>query len=168
MKFAAGKILISVAVLFSVYPVWGGPQEGFAAWRSGDYAAAMTELRPLALQGNAAAQFALGTMYEGGLSVPTDLQQAAYWYRMAAEQGNALAQLNLGVMYGSGRGVRRDEQQAVAWFRKSADQGNAISQRNLGLMYASGEGVPADDRQAVAWFRKAADQGFAGRLRQDR
>ena len=63
------------------------------------------DIKKLAEQGNAVAQFNLGVMYEKGEGVPKDYKQAAYWYSKAAEQGNAEAQTILGIMYGEGEGV---------------------------------------------------------------
>ena len=51
-----------------------------------------------AAQGNAAAQFNLGVMYENGQGVRRDDAEAVKWYRQAAAQGLAKAQSNLGVM----------------------------------------------------------------------
>jgi len=49
-----------------------------------------------ATQGNAAAQYHLGWMYEDGLGVPKDDGQAMAWYQKAATQGNAAARNHLG------------------------------------------------------------------------
>ena len=62
-----------------------------------------------AAQGNVAAQFNLGVMYENGQGVRQDYVQAVQWYRKASEQGDAQAQYNLGLMYYDGRGVRQDD-----------------------------------------------------------
>ena len=40
--------------------------------------------------GVAAARYTLGMMYQLGLIVPQDYQEALKWYRLAAEQGVAL------------------------------------------------------------------------------
>ena len=65
------------------------------ASRAGDCKTALQEWRPLAEQGNAAAQFNLGQMYFEGEGVPQDDDEALKWYRLAAEQGIAAAQSNL-------------------------------------------------------------------------
>ena len=65
----------------------------------------MTELRRQAEQGDAGAQFCLGSMYANGMVVLQDDAEAVTWYRLAAEQGNVDAQLNLGSMYANGEGV---------------------------------------------------------------
>lgn len=132
---------------------------GFEAYVRGDYAEALAELRPLAEQGDAAAQYTLGLMFANGQAVTHDDAQAVRWYRRAAEQGHASAQRNLGIMYSTGRGVAQDAAEGVRWYREAALQGRADAQRRLALMYLSGKGVPRDDAEAVRWFRKASEQG---------
>jgi TPR repeat protein len=53
----------------------------------GDYAKALRRIRPAANDGDAAAQFYLGTMYVTGHGVQQDYSAAALWFRKAAEQG---------------------------------------------------------------------------------
>ena len=136
--------------------------DGVRALMAGNYTAALAILKPLAMQGNAIAQFFVGTMYDAGQDVAQDYGEAVAWYRKAAVHGFAAAQINLGVMYANGQGVAQDYGEAVAWYRKAATQGDAAAQYNLGLMYAKGQGVPQDYAQAVAWWRKAAAQGAIG------
>ncbi len=98
----------AVLLVVLAAPAWAGFDEGVAAYDRGDYATALRELRPLAEQGDAAAQYNLGGMYYGGYGVPQDYAEAVKWYRKAAEQGHALAQNNLAFMYYAGQGVTRD------------------------------------------------------------
>ena len=49
---------------------------------------ALQEIRSLAEQGDADAQFLLGFMYAYGKGVAQDFAKAVKWYRKAAEQGN--------------------------------------------------------------------------------
>ena len=59
-----GTLLIGLVLTVSGGIVRAGPiEDGIAAYRGGDYATALRILRPLAEQGNAAAQFNLGSMY---------------------------------------------------------------------------------------------------------
>ena len=51
----------------------------------------IAELRALAEQGDALAQFNLGRMYATGEGVPQDDAAAVRWYRLAADQGIALS-----------------------------------------------------------------------------
>jgi uncharacterized protein len=66
-------------------------------------------------QGNAAAHYFLGTMYDYGEGVPKNFAQAIDWYRKAGDQGNADAQNNLGTIYYDGKGVPQDYTQALGW-----------------------------------------------------
>ena len=81
------------------------------------------ELRALAEQGNAAAQFNLARLYVTGTGVPQDEAdaEAARWYRLAAAQGHAGAQHNLGLKYDTGIGVPEDDAEAVRWYRLAAE-----------------------------------------------
>jgi hypothetical protein len=65
-------------------PVGAGFNEGWAAYERSDYATALEELLPPANEGNAWAQFYLGTMYGSGNGVPQDYSKAAKWLRLAA------------------------------------------------------------------------------------
>ena len=121
----------------------------------------LATIRAAAQEGDAKAQYLLGSRYRFGKGVKQDLPLAVQWYRKAADQGYAPAQSDLGVLYANGRGVAQDEAQAVHWYRKAADQGDGIAQNNLGLMYAEGRGAPQDDAQAVQWFERSAQSGEA-------
>ena len=118
-------------------PAWAGWDEGVAAYQRGDYATALRELRPLAEQGHADAQFNLGTMYDNGQGVPQDDAEAVKWYRKAAEQGVADAQYNLGSMYYDGQGVTQDYVQTHMWLNVAAssfppgkDRDKALKERD--------------------------------------
>ena len=119
----------------------------------------LVELRRLAEQGDADAQYNLGVMYDNGEGVPEDNAEAVKWYRMAAEQGHAGTQFMLGLMYAYGDGVPEDDAEAVKWYRMAAEQGHAGTQFMLGVMYNNGEGVPEDYVRAYAWYNLAAAQG---------
>jgi TPR repeat protein len=115
--------------------------KGVAAYESGDYATALRELRPLAEQGHANAQFHMGVTYAEGVGVPKDYKTAMKWFTLAAEQGNASAQVSLGFMYRKGRGVPQDDKTAAKWYtlaveqwKPLAEQGNADAQYGLGVM----------------------------------
>jgi len=54
-------------------------------------AAELEALRQAAAQGDAAAQFEMGILYEYGFSLPDNRPPALAWYTLAAEQGHARA-----------------------------------------------------------------------------
>ena len=79
---------------------------GQAAWA--DDVPDLQKTLQSARQGNAAAQFNLGLMYDSGRGVRQDYTKAVQWYRKAAEQGNVEAQHNLGAVYVNGQGVHQN------------------------------------------------------------
>jgi len=86
-----------------------------------DYADADRWLRLAAMQGDADAQFWLGTGYERGWFGGTDYREALKWLRKAAAQGLPNAQYCLGQMYEEGKGVPESDSLAASWYRKAAD-----------------------------------------------
>ncbi|MBI1890995.1 MAG: SEL1-like repeat protein [Burkholderiales bacterium] len=131
------------------------------AYKRADYATAIEGLKKLAEKDYAPAQFSLGSMYEEGVGMPKDEEQAAHWYRKAATAGEVKAEYNLAMMYSDGRGVAKDDKQAAHWYTKAAYHGYDSAQYNLGVMYATGVGVPKDDKQATYWYLKASHRGNA-------
>lgn len=135
---------------------------GTRAYASGDYAAAARAWRKLAQEGDADAQFALGTLYQTGRGVAQSDRQATEWFRRAAEQGSVPAQYNLGNAYKHGRGVEIDDAQAAHWWSRAAEAGLAPAQFNLGTAYLYGRGVARSVEKGLHWYRAAADQGHPG------
>lgn len=126
---------------------------------SAAFSASFEETKRAAEQGDANAQTVIGSMYDLGLGLPQDYQQAKQWYEKAAAQENSNAQLNLGVMYANGHGVRQDYHQGKQWFEKAAAQNNVNAQYNLGIMYENGQGVRQNIATAKEWYGRACDNG---------
>jgi hypothetical protein len=101
--------------------------DAFAAYEQGDYETAIGLLKPLADQGDVAAQTQLAFMYENGHGVAVDPAAAAEWYRLAAEQGDVASQYRLGQIYLQGLGVPKDIVQAQMWMEIAATHGHAAS-----------------------------------------
>ena len=89
------------------------------------------DLQPLAVRGNANAQYQLGALFYQGKGVQRDFVQAFLWYRRAAQQGHADAQYSLGNMYLMGEGIKQDDYQARQWYEKASEQGHGSAQHNL-------------------------------------
>ena len=110
---------------------YAGPyQDALAAYGRGDYATALSLLRPLAAQGNATAQFVLGMMYNYGQGVVQDYKEAMKWSRLAAAQGDVDAQYMLGEMYDLGQGVVQNYVRAHMWFMLSVANGATYASKN--------------------------------------
>lgn len=120
------------ALAMAALPAFADFKAGVDAYQKGDYVTAAKEWRPLAEQGDPAAQFNLGLLYLDGRGVPESPAEAANWFRRSAEQDYTEAQHNLGAMYASGQGVKRDYIQAYKWLDLCAAKGNAgcASQRD--------------------------------------
>ncbi len=160
LKLFHAALTASLMLVAAAGAAVAGPlEEGVVAGKKGDYRTALRLLRPLAEHGNAAAQSALGFMYEYGQGVPQDYGEAAKWHRLAADQGDGLSQTRLGFLYASGAGVPQSYAEAAKLFRLAAEQGRVGAQVELGVMYLSGLGVPKDNVAAYMWLSVAAAQG---------
>jgi hypothetical protein len=160
LKSGIATFCMLIAVL-NAMPAQAGYEEALAAFKIGDYATVLRELRPLADKGDAHAQSNLALLYENGWGVAQDNAKALTWYRRAASTGLADAQFGLARMYESGSAGIQDFAQAFALYQKAAEQGYANAQNNLGRMYLTGRGVAQDNEVALSWFQKAAAQGDA-------
>ena len=127
--------MIFVFQALSATSTWSADlKKGAAAYKKGDYAAALREWKPLAFKGNAKAQFFLGNMYYKGIGVPQDDGAAYKWYKKAAEQGLTRAQNNLGTLYMRGLGVSRNNTRAFIWLHLTAMQGDKVGIKNRDLV----------------------------------
>lgn len=86
-------------------------------------------------QGDANAQYNIGSMYDAGAGLPFDSVKAIEWYKKAALQGHAKAQYALGMMYESGYGSSHDTERAIDWFKKAAEQGDADAIFQINYVY---------------------------------
>ena len=131
-------------------------QKGLAAYKAGDFAAALKEWKPLAEQGLAKAQHNLGVMYYNGRGVSQNYAEALRWYRLAAEQGFGLAQYNLGVMYAEGHGVKQDYVQAHMWYSLAGTHGDkkGLSSRDALEKMMTPADVAKAQKLAHAWKPK--------------
>lgn len=86
------------------------------------WAQTASDVRTLAEQGNAEAQFVLGSMYRDGQGVEKDLAATLKWWEKAAELGNVDAQFALGNIYSGGYGVETDYVLSYMWFDIAAAQ----------------------------------------------
>ena len=71
------RLVLTIAILIGLAaPAWAGFAEGVAAYNRGDYATALREMRTLAEQGDAVAQYNLGLTYPKGHRGPPDYPRA--------------------------------------------------------------------------------------------
>ena len=112
------------------------------------------DLRKLAEQGDADAEWQLGILYHDGDGVPKDDAVAMQWYERAAEQGYVPAQSTLGAYYWAGRGIPQDLSKAYFWSQLALAQGDENSKSRLEGLSAqmTQSQVAAARQQAEAWL----------------
>lgn len=143
--------------------------EARALLQKGDYANAIAELKPLAEQGDASAQYLLAETYFSGHG--GTMMEALKWMTASADQGYAQAQARLGLIYGTGKGVATNYEEAYRWFSLAAKSADPKQQRNLKTISETNRTVVAKsltpdlrakvDAQVAAWKPNGAPAATA-------
>ena len=122
---------------------------------------AAEQLEQLAEDGDAYAQYIIGTAYrDGGLLIP-DAAKAQKFLECAAEQDLDVAQYALGKLYLSDEADVHDSAKGIYWLKRSVDNGNDFAAYRLGKEYLSDKNVSKDTSTAAEYLRQAADNGSA-------
>jgi len=146
-----------------------GEAEARALLQKGDYDKAVAELKPLAEQGEASAQYLLAETYFGGHG--GTMMEALKWMTASADQGYAQAQARLGLMYGTGKGIAINNVEAYRWFSLAAKRADPKQQRNLKTISETNRTVVAKslspaqrakvDAEVAAWKPNGATETAA-------
>jgi TPR repeat protein len=101
MRRPAAIAFLIISLLMAVPAVAGSIEDAKKAYDGGDYRKAIRIYKPLAEQGDAEAQYALGYMYRNGEGVPKDYVKAYMWFTLAIARlprldtaGRSLAESN--------------------------------------------------------------------------
>lgn len=137
----------------------GDLEDGFTAYKAGQYEQAYKLWLPLGKSGNADAQFNLGLLYRKGEGIEKNDRAALMWFIRAAKQGMADAQYNAGVMYMEGRGASVSRVDALKWWKLAVEKEHVGAQYNLGVMYAYGMATAKDVPYALSLWKQAAEAG---------
>ena len=122
---------------------------------------AVEQLEQLAEDGDAYAQYIIGTAYrDGGLLIP-DTAKAQKLLERAAEQDLDAAQYALGKLFLSDEADVHDSAKGIYWLKRSANNGNDFAAYRLGKEYLSGKNVSKDTSTAAEYLRQAANNGNA-------
>lgn len=113
----------------------------------------LNQLKQKALLGDIHAQLDLAETFDEGH--PRNVQQAYYWYKIAASRGNPHALNNLAFLYEHGRGVTKNRKMALKYYKKAANKGNVIAMANLGVMMHADRKF----RRARLYFEQAIASG---------
>ena len=165
----AGTSLVAV-ILFGTASIGRADLgQGKHAYDRGNYLKAMQEWKPLAENGNPAAQLEVGLLYWFGQGVRRDRTEAGNWLRKAAQAfdiwqskadaGEVSSQLRLGLLYWLGQGVPKDPAKALGWLIKAAQGGSADAQGWLSSVYLEGDIVSRDQSEAMKWLQRSAENG---------
>jgi TPR repeat protein len=73
-------------------------EEGKTSYETGNFKEAFHRLLPLASEGNAHAEYAVGYMYYYGYGVPVDAESGIFWMQKSASQNYAPAIKALGLI----------------------------------------------------------------------
>ena len=115
----------------------------------------------VAEKGDAEGQNNVGFLYERGLGVSQDYEQAEAWYMMAAAQGLPSAKHNLAMLTYKGHINNKDWRKSVEWLKEADQMDFSPSTYMLGVLYMRGEGIFKDRDVAFELFKKAAKLGEA-------
>ena len=152
---ALAACLLAIGLLIAAPAAHADVKTGVDAWNQGDYVRAVTEWRPLAIAGNADAQFNLGQAYKLGRGVPVDLPVALEWFRKSAEQGHEKSADNYGLLlYQQGR-----LEDSMPYIKASAGRGEPRAQYVYATALFNGDIAPRDWVRAYALMTRAAQAG---------
>jgi hypothetical protein len=163
LSLKRGAAVIAVIAVLGTAIVAAGPNatadetDARAALQKGDYEKAVAELKPMAEQGDASAQYLLAETYFGGHG--GTMMEALKWMSAAADQGYAQAQARLGLIYGTGKGVATNYEEAYRWFSLAAARADPKQQRNLKTISETNKSVVA--RSLTAQQRAKIDAEVA-------
>ena len=132
--------------------------KGVDAHTAGDYTTALQELRPLAEQGDAWAQYFLADMYQRGLGVPKDVTEVIKWLRLAAEQRHVESMIGLASIYAYDFGESPRYVKAHMWSTITHFNGDEIGKSLADEMESSM--TDADIQKARAMAKECINSGY--------
>jgi len=130
-------------------------------YKSRQYDKAFTTCMTAAKLDNLQAQYLLANMYQLGLGLNKNGEQAMYWYKSSADSGYRWSQFELAQLYRTGNAGIQDSRKAVEYYQLAAEQGHAEAQMSLGVMYFQGDGTKINMEKARYWWEKADKNGIA-------
>ena len=134
--------------------------DGVLAYQYKQYPTAFAEFTYLAEEGNPAAAYYLGKLYQEGLGTPQNLAKARALYQ-AADSGYyfpATAELGKMLLLGSAQ-VPAEPARGIALLKKATHAGEPEAAFELGMAYTNGTGVDVNLNYAYGYYLIAALQG---------
>ena len=119
---------------------------------------AVEELKQLAGDGDAYAQYFLGQLYrDGGLLIPDTKLAADWFYKAAYDHNLTVAQYQLGKLLLSGDAEISDPARGIEWLEVAAENGSDCAAYRLGKEHLKGEHMKKDVGKAVKYLTDAAN-----------
>lgn len=153
-------LLISCLFIPTIAAALNKYDQGAFYFAQGDYTSALSFWAPLAKQGNSAAQYSIGLLYEQGKGVKKDSQRALQYFQLASAQNLPVAQYYLGMKYFAGLGVKKDIHKARRLLTRAAESDYLMAQFQLANIYDKGNGKKRDLALSTQWFTRAAENGY--------
>lgn len=134
---------------------------------------AVSLLKEAVSQGNAAAAFEIGRMYEFGLLTgDPDYDKAEEWYRLALKDQYGSAALALSSLYSrklisspTPTAARDMAELGIKYLRTKAEKGNVAAAVLIAEAYENGQGIAPNLQEALKWYVMAADAGDVSGMR---
>ncbi len=137
------------------------PDVAYGAFQRGYYLTAFELALPRAQLGDPAAQTLIAVLYESGLGIKRDMNEATQWYKFAAENGSREAQFSYALKLLEGKYVNKDKNAARGLLKKSADAGHSAAQFNYAQMVVDERPTARGFEIALGYYEKAAANGVA-------
>jgi uncharacterized protein len=158
---------MAAALLLAVNAHAGPLQDANAAADRGDYATALSLLKPMADAGNVDALGNLGNLYAFGRGVERNLKTAHEYWQRAADKHLASAMFNIAVLHFNGHGdFPQNNELAASWYKRAAEHRHVQAMLTLSSIYATGRGMKPDRRQAIVWASLAESNAPTPNIRQ--
>jgi len=100
------------------------------------------------------AMWVLGQLYEYGLGVTEQFEQALECYRRGSELGHGACQHALGLLYLQGDYLIADVDKGFNLCLQAAQQNYGPAMKTIGSCYQFGDGVESSMKTALEWFEK--------------
>ena len=122
----------------------------------GTYAAqAVKYFKDSAQEGFVDAQYILALLYDQGLGVPEDKQQALQWGLLAAAQGHVPATYASAVWLERGYNKKPEPVIALSFYEQAAAKGHTNAMRSLIARYSEGSNdIPRNKERADFWIQQ--------------
>lgn len=152
-------------LIFSFYGISGEKLDNLElakiAYETKKYNEARELLTPLAVDGDADAQYYLGDVFRAYDNKNMDLEKAYEWYLSSSNQQNMNAMFKLGLMYANGEFVEKNYAKRNYWYQRAIDEGHTYAMYNMGYSYLNGIGVVQNYEVAKTLFKSAAEENHS-------